>query len=183
VSRSPLVRRILFDGLLFLCNRIVGRIPSHTLRLAFYGGVMRFAIGDKASIFSGAQFTNRGSFAVGDHTTINEDCRLDNRGGLTIGSHVSISPQVCILTADHDPQDPQFRGRERAVRIEDYVFVGTRAMILPGVTLLRGAVVAAAAVVTHDVEPLSIVAGSPAREIRKRNPDLAYDVGYRRLFA
>jgi maltose O-acetyltransferase len=182
--KTPLLlRRIWFDGLLFVCNRIVARIPSHTLRLAFYRSAMRFRIGRHSYIFSGASFTTRGNFSIGDHTTINDHCRLDNRAGLFIGDNVSISPEVCILTADHDPQDPEFGGRNRAVTIADYVFIGTRAMILPGVTLARGAVIAAAAVVTRDIEPLSIVAGSPAREIRKRNPDLRYKVDYCRLFA
>ena len=177
------MRRLYFDGLLYICNRIIAGVPSHVVRGAFYRGVMRFEMGRNASIFSGAHFTSRGGFAVGDYSTINEDCRLDNRGGLTIGSHVSISPEVCLLTADHNPQDPEFRGRERPIVVDDYVFIGTRALILPGVTLGRGAVVAAGAVVTRDVAPLSIVAGSPAREIGRRNADLRYEVGYRRLFA
>jgi len=105
---------------------------------------------------------------MGNHSTINEECRLDNRGGITIGDNVSISAQVCILTADHDPGSPTFAGRERAVRIDDHVFIGTRAMILPGVTIGRGAVVAAGAVVTEgtQVPPGSLVMGVPARVVR-----------------
>lgn len=177
------LRRLSLDGLLFFCNKIVGHFPSHVLRKSFYRGVMRFQIGQGSYIFAGARFDAPDGFKLGDDSTINDHCRLDNRGVITIGDHVSISSQVCILTADHDPQSPVFAGREREVRIEDHAFVGTRAMILPGVKIGRGAVVAAGAVVTKDVAPLAIVAGSPAREIGRRNPTLDYRVEYCRLFA
>jgi acetyltransferase-like isoleucine patch superfamily enzyme len=179
----PFLRRIWLDGLLFICNRLVANIPSHAVRLAFYRGIMRFEIGRHSYVFCGAQFDTRGGFRLGNNSTINEKCRLDNRGGLSIGQNVSISADTCILTADHDPHDPAFGGRNRPVLIEDYAFIGTRALILPGVTLGRGAVVGAGAVVTRDVAPLSIVAGSPAREIGKRNVDLNYEIDYHRLFA
>jgi maltose O-acetyltransferase len=144
---------------------------------------MRFDIGDHSNIFSGASFDTRGSFRMGNNSVINERCRLDNRGGLSIGQNVSISAETCILTADHDPHDSAFTGRNRPVVIEDYVFIGTRALILPGITIGRGAVVGAGAVVTKSVPPLAIVAGSPAREIGQRNPDLDYQLDYQRFFA
>lgn len=72
-----------------------------------------------------------GHFKPGGHSTINQGCRLDNRGGLEIGSNVSISANVCLLTADLDPQSATFAGRTRPVRIGDCVFVGMRAIILP----------------------------------------------------
>ena len=178
-----LLRRLGFDGVLFLCNHVVGRIPCHAVRSWFYRSVMRFEIGKRSFVFMGAWFDAKGHFKLGDYSTINHGCRLDNRGGLEIGSNVSISADVCILTADHDPQSATFAGRERPVRIGDYVFVGTRAMILPGVTIGHGAVVAAGAIVTKDVAERSIVAGSPAREIGTRGAELDYQVGYHRFFA
>lgn len=180
---SSILRRLWFDGMMFLCNGVVAHFPSHLVRRWFYRAVMRFDIGKRAFIFMGAQFDSRGHFRLGGHSTINERCRLDNRGGLEIGSNVSISADVCILTADHDPQSRSFAGRERPVRIADYVFIGTRALILPGVTIGRGAIVAAAAVVTKDVAERSIVAGSPAKEIGTRNADLSYEIDYCRFFA
>jgi maltose O-acetyltransferase len=144
---------------------------------------MRFQIGQHSYIFSGARFDACGNFRLGKHSTINERCRLDNRGNLSVGNNVSISAETCILTADHDPHSPAFSGRNRPVVVEDYVFVGTRALILPGVTIGRGAVIGAGAVVTRDIAPLVIAAGSPAREIGKRNPDLNYQIDYHRLFA
>jgi maltose O-acetyltransferase len=182
MARSFL-RRLLFDGLLFFCNGLIGHFPSHAVRQWFYRSVMQFEIGQRSFIFMGAEFDTRGQFKLGDHSTINQDCRLDNRGGLEIGRNVSISANVCILTADHDPQSADFAGRMRPVRIADYAFVGTRAMILPGVTIARGAVVAAGAVVTKDVGERIIVAGCPARQIGVRGADLNYQIEYVRFFA
>lgn len=183
MSTISFLRRVRLDGLLFLCNKVVTHIPSHTVRLAFYRCLMRFEIGEHSWIFCGARFDTPGGFRLGKHSTINDRCRLDGRGGLTIGDNVSISSESCILTGDHDPNDPTFAGRNRPVVVEDYVFIGTRALILPGVTIGRGAVVGAGAVVTRDVPALTIVAGSPAREIGRRNPDLNYKIEYQRLFA
>ena len=73
---------------------------------------------------------------------------LDVRGGLEIGADVSVSPEVAILTAAHSVSDPSFRVELRRVAIEDHVFIGTRAVVLPGVRLGRGCVVGAGAVVT-----------------------------------
>lgn len=94
---------------------------------------------------------------------------------------MSISPSVAILTAEHDVQSKSFAGVEAPVAIGDYVFIGTGAMIMPGVTLGDGAIVAAGAVVTHDVGPYTIVGGVPARPIGKRTRDLDYRVDYRRF--
>jgi acetyltransferase-like isoleucine patch superfamily enzyme len=176
-------RRFRFDGLLYLCNEIITEIPSHTLRLAFYRQVMAFEIGERSFIFMGARFDCRGGFSLGHHSVINENCRLDNRGSLRIGSNVSISSEVCILTADHDPQSESFAGRNRPVEIDDHVFIGTRALILPGCKIGRGAVVAAASVITKDVEPFVIVAGNPARPVGQRPENLNYQLDYGRLFA
>lgn len=176
------------DILLYVCNRIVAKIPSHTIRLAFYRKVMRFEIGDSSFVFMDAWFdTNHvpgtGShFRMGSNSVINQRCRLDNRGGITIGSNVSISADSIILTGDHDPQSPEFAGRSKPVVIKDRVFVGTRAMILPGVSIEEGAVVAAGSVVTKDVPAHTIVAGVPAAPIGTRNQELHYTINYGRLF-
>jgi acetyltransferase-like isoleucine patch superfamily enzyme len=176
-------KRIYYDGLLFLSNRIVARVPSHTLRKLFYRHCLRFGIGKQSYIFMDAWFDARHGFSMGDNSVINQKCRLDNRGGIIIADNVSISAEVCILTADHDLQSAEFAGRKKPVTIESYVFIGTRATILPGVTIGRGAVVAAGAVVTRDVEPYVIVAGIPARRIGARQRDLRYQLNYGRLFA
>ena len=179
---SPSLRSVVYDATLYITNRIVARVPSHTLRLAFYRHVLKCEIGPGSHIFMDAWFDSKRRFQMGANSVVNQRCRLDNRGGITIGENVSISAEVCILSADHDVQSRNFAGRERAVVIEDYVFVGTRAMLLPGVHLGRGAVVAAGAVVTRNVEPYTIVAGVPAKPIGTRSQDLDYHARYDRLF-
>jgi acetyltransferase-like isoleucine patch superfamily enzyme len=175
-------RRLWYDGRLFLTNRIIARLPLHWVRLLFYRKILNIKIGNGSSIFMDAWFDTIGNITIGVNSTINQKCRLDGRGGLMIGDNASISAEVCILTAEHDLQSPDFRGKQAAVRIEDYVFIGTRAMILPGVSLKEGSAVAAGAVVTVDVEPFTIVAGVPAREIGRRKDNLQYSASYRRLF-
>lgn len=175
-------RRFWFEGRLYFTNRIVARIPFHWARLLYYRKVLKIRIGKGSSIFMDAWFDTVGGITIGENSTVNQKCRLDARGEVTIGNCVSISSEVCILTAEHDIQSSIFESREAPVRIEDYVFIGTRAMILPGVWLKKGAVIAAGAVVTKDVEPYTIVAGVPAREIGRRNAKLEYSSHYRRLF-
>jgi len=130
----------------------------------------------------GASFNSIGNIEIGENSIINQNCRLANNGNIKIGNNTSISPEVFILTADHDLQSSNFIGRIKPVIIEDYVFIGTRATIMPGVTLNKGCAVAAGAIVTKDVAPYIIVAGVPAKPIGKRPESLDYNCNYPRLF-
>jgi len=181
--RKPLwARRLWLDGRLFLCNRIIAFIPIHLIRLGYYRIVMKARIGTGSNIFMGASIDSPGGLTIGTNTVINQDCRLDTRGGLSIGNNVSISAQVCILTASHDIQSEDCAGFVKGVAVDDYVFIGTRALILPGVSIGRGAVVGAGSVVTKNVQAYSIVAGSPSKIIGYRNQNLNYSASYPRLF-
>ena len=73
-----------------------------------------------------------------------------------------------IITGDHDICSLNFDLKESSIRIQDNCWIATGAMILSGVTVGEGAVVAAGAVVTKDVEPWTVVAGNPAKFIKKR---------------
>jgi maltose O-acetyltransferase len=109
---------------------------------------------------------------IGANSRINRNCTLDFRGGLQIGDNVSVSSDVTILTIAN-LETSQSVGEGRRVVIEDNVWIGTRAIIMPGVTLGRGSVVAAGSVVMANVPPLSIVFGVPARPVGKRTEDEA----------
>jgi maltose O-acetyltransferase len=89
---------------------------------------------------------------------------------------------VVIWTLGHDIHDDFHRDKGSPVTIEDYVWIGHRAIIMPGVTIGRGAVVAAGAVVTKSIPAMSIVAGVPAKIIGQRQSVLSYTKFHRPWF-
>jgi acetyltransferase-like isoleucine patch superfamily enzyme len=167
---------------LYLCNHVVTYTPFHCLRLPFYRRIMGFQLGTGVAIHLGTRFDSAGRLKIGTNSVINENCRLDSRGGITIGCNVSISGETIILTADHDLDSEMFAGRHKPVTILDRAWIGTRVLILPGVSIGEGAVVAAGAVVTKNVAPYTVVAGVPAKVVRQRSYKLNYQLNYRRLF-
>jgi len=183
------VKALLAQLALYLTNGLIAHLPSHSLRRAWYERVVGLSIGRRTSLLMGLYIEVRGrprpgrpAITIGDHTVVNGGCHLDGRGGLEIGSNVSVSPGVWILTDEHDINDPDFPEVLTPVRIEDYAFIGSKAMILPGVTIGRGAVVGAGAVVTRNVAPFEIVAGVPARTIGQRDREPRYKLDYRPAF-
>jgi acetyltransferase-like isoleucine patch superfamily enzyme len=111
---------------------------------------------------------------IGSNTWIGQNCFLHSGGGITIGDFVGIGPGVQILTLTHildnDIATPIIeRAQEyKPVVIENDCDIGVGAIILPGVTIGTGSMIGAGSVVTRDIEPYSIVAGNPARLVRKR---------------
>ncbi len=162
--------------------RFVGHIPSHYIRRFFYrlGGMK---IGKGSSVHMGAIFYDSRNITIGKDTIIGENAVLDGRDKLVIGDHVDIASEVMIYNSQHDVHSEDFHAIEAPVVIEDYVFIGPRAIILPSVVIGKGAVVGAGAVVTKDVEKGSIVGGVPAKEIGKRTVEnLHYTLGRARWF-
>ena len=147
--------------------RLAGYIPSHTIRNLIYM-MAGIKMGKGSTLHMGARFYHPCNIEIGNDTIIGEDVVLDGRAKLKIGSHVDFASEVMVYNAHHDLKDPHFAPIIKPVVIEDYVFVGPRAIILPGVTIKKGAVVAAGAVVTKDVDEGTIVGGVPAKAISKR---------------
>jgi len=121
--------------------------------------------------------------SIGSDCWIAEDVSLDDRGGLEIGDHVSIGSGVQVWTAQHDWRSPDFAYESAPVRIGDRAWVNARSIVLPGVTIGEGAVVAAGAVVPKDVPPWTLVGGVPARVLGQRPSGLRYELQARRFKA
>jgi acetyltransferase-like isoleucine patch superfamily enzyme len=110
---------------------------------------------------------------VGRNVFINQNCTLSDIGGITIGDEVFIGPRVSLITSGH-PVDPEFRRSHIVagpIAIERGVWLCAGATVLHGVTVGEDSVVAAGAVVTHDVPAGVLVAGVPARVLRSVRPD------------
>lgn len=162
--------------------RWVGHIPLHTVRHTAYllAGVR---MGQGSTIHMWANFFQPKNIEIGSDTVIGNNVFLDGRAPLIIGNHTDIAAEVLIYNSEHDISAEDFLAHEETVEIGDYVFIGPRAIILPGVKIGRGAVVAAGAVVTKSVPDFAIVGGVPAKEIGSRqlkNPH--YILGRARLF-
>jgi acetyltransferase-like isoleucine patch superfamily enzyme len=131
----------------------------------------KFSLGDYSVIESFACINNAvGDVMIGDHTRIG----LHNTiiGPVEIGSHVNLAQGITVTALNHNFDDAEKRIDEQGVStkpvtIEDDVWVGANAVILPGVTIGNHCVVAAGAVVTKDVPPHSLVAGAPAKVIKQ----------------
>lgn len=147
-----------------------GRLRVWVLRLA------GFNVG-RGTIMAGTPtITGSGSFyrylTIGNDCWFNIGCVLDVHAEVTIGNGVSFGQQVMLLTHTHIVGTAEKRAgplRAMPVRIGDGVWLGARCVVLPGVTIGKGAIVAAGAVVNKDVPANTIVAGVPARVIRDLN--------------
>jgi acetyltransferase-like isoleucine patch superfamily enzyme len=167
----------------------VGNIPLHHVRRFFYR-LAGMTIGSGSTIHMMARIYDPRHITIGEDTIIGERATLDGRrqlansqGRLVIGDHVDIASEVMIWTSQHDLSDPSMKAIEAPVTIGNYVFIGPRAIILPGVTIGDGGVVAAGAVVTKDVPPHTMVAGIPAKAIGERQlKQYSYRLGRARWF-
>ena len=161
---------------------LVGFIPSHRIRLFLYRYWFRIRIGRGSTIHWQCRFFAPEKITIGDHTLIGNNAFLDGRCELAIGNCVITASEVAIYTLQHDIDDPYFIHRGAAVVIDDYVYLGPRTIILPGVHIGQGAVVAAGSVVTKNVEPYTMVGGVPAHFIRNRSKNLTYIPNFRMPF-
>lgn len=157
-------------------------IPSHHVRrfILRLGGAK---IGKGSSIHMGCRFFSLKQVKIGEDSIIGYGAFLDGRDKIIIGNHVDIASEVMIYNSEHDINSEDFLTNLAPVEIGDYVFIGPRAIILPGVKIGKGAVVAAGAVVTKDVPNFVVVGGVPAQVIGERTlKDPHYRLGRARLF-
>lgn len=113
---------------------------------------------------------------IGKNVFINGGCRFQDQGGIYIGDRTLIGHNVVLATLNH-PLNPELRSSldPKPIRLEDDVWIGSSAVVLPGVTIGKGSVVAAGAVVNKDVPPMTVVGGIPAKPIKRiETPEKAH---------
>lgn len=145
----------------------------------FYGII----IGNNSCIHRRCKFFHVGNFKMGNYSVINFGCYLDNRRGIIIGNNVGIAHNVKIYTLGHNLDSPLFETKGAPVAIEDDTFIFSNVLIMPGITIHRGAIVLSGSVVTKDVPEWTIVGGNPAKTIRQRNREILYQQNYGYWFA
>lgn len=184
------MQRILTASIKCATNQIVSCIPSYTVRHIWYRHVLGWYLGPNAAILMGQHVSVKSlrrdgkRVSIGAGTVIDHDCLIYTAGGLLMGEDVYISPGVWLVTESRDVNDPAFAKTYAPIVIDDHAWIGPRAIILGGVTIGRGAVVQAGALVATDLAPNCVVGGVPAQVIdsrKLRNP--AYSLKYRPLFS
>lgn len=166
------------NGLFLVFTAIIMHSHFHLVR-RLYMRAFCGKWGAQSSILRCCDVRKPSNVFVENNCVINKNVLLDGRGGnLVIGHNVDIAQEVQIWTLAHDKNDDRHSRLAKNVTIGHHAWICTRSIVLPGVTIGEGAVVASGAVVTKDVPAKSIVAGVPARVIGKRENELTYKLNY-----
>jgi maltose O-acetyltransferase len=173
-------RRIIYYICLMLYYGFARHLPGSGLPWSFGAKSLRGMLcrrifnscGRNINVEHGAYFASGRDIEIGDNSGLGLDCRVT--GPLKIGKDVMMAPDVMIFTQNHETNRLDIPMRlqtapKKPVIIGDDVWIGACVIILPGVTVGNGAILAAGAIVTKNVPDYAIVGGNPARIIKMRN--------------
>lgn len=163
-------------GALYYFQIFISYLPSHLIRKFLLKNIYGLTIEKSSALYHGFEIRGAKNIFIGKNSIIGNKVILDGRYGLKIGNNVNIGTRVTIWTAQHDYNSTDFLGIGASVEIQDYAWIASEATIMPGVKIGKGAVVAAKALVTKDVEDYTVVGGIPAKKIASRRQDLTYNL-------
>ena len=146
---------------------LIRYIPSRRLRIVLFN-MIGATINKNVSMFANVNIRNPKGLTIGFGSSIGPKVLLDARAGLIIGKSVTIAYDAILWTVHHDMNTTDFKCIGDKTVVDDYAWICSRSIILPGVHIGFGAVVASGAVVTKDVKPYEIVGGIPAKKIGER---------------
>ncbi|HBB01231.1 MAG TPA: acyltransferase [Porphyromonadaceae bacterium] len=157
---------------------IVFLLPRHKIPFNLFKRIFLLLMGAKVgkwvTFYPGISIKTGRKLIIGNYVDISSGVMLATDGGLEIGDRTLIGFRAIILSDSHEiPQNnaPIFYGKQlrKKIVIKNDVWIGANAIILPGVIIEEGAIIAAGSIVTKDVPSYSIVAGIPAKVIKMRN--------------
>ncbi len=114
---------------------------------------------------------DRRNLSIGAHSFLGR-VELALHDQIKIGNNVCINDGVKLLSGSHNINDPRWKLLKKPIFIDDFVWIATNAIILPGVSIGKGAVIGAGAVVCKDVAPFSIMVGNPAKALSKKREEI-----------
>ena len=170
------VQKAIYYAITLWGNRIINKLPSRHIRRWFYE-MLGAKFGKDCFPCRRVEILLPKGLELDDGVAIGWFAELDARGGIKVGHDTNISSHVKLITGSHDINDPNFTADFLPIHIGHHCWIGTGAMILQGVKIGDGAIVAAGSVVTKDVESWTIVGGVPARKLGERNVNEEYKGG------
>lgn len=174
-SKKRKIFAAIYNGIYRIVGRRLAKINFMPYKIFMYKHIFKMKIGKKFVIHSGTKIYKGKGISIGDGTIIGENVTLDGRGGLQIGKNVNFSSNAQVYTAQHDVNDPLFKGVTKEVIIENRSWISNSVIVLPGVHIKEGSVIAAGSVVTKDTEIFGVYAGIPAQKIKQRNKGIIYE--------
>lgn len=158
----------------WLSMSFITNFPSRRVRL-FLLRRKGAVIAKKVSIWRGVEIRNPKGLVIGEGSAIGPGVTLDARKGLRIGKNVTIAKDSIIWTLHHDMNSVDFHTIGAETVVDDYAWVCSRSILLPGVHVGRGAVIASGAVLSKNADDYSIMGGVPAKKIGERKEtDFSY---------
>jgi len=144
-----------------------------------YRSIKFKSVGDNCNFKSlRSTFLKSHNITIGNNVWIGPNADFDGGGSIVIGNGVIVAPEVCIYSRTHNFDSNDLKALPfdnvmltAPVVVKDYVWIGRRVMILPGVTIGKGAIIGAGAIVSKDIPDYAIAVGNPAKVVKYRNQD------------
>lgn len=176
-KRARKIKAQIYFLLLWLINMAHSIAPFFISRLIFK--LCGYKISPSATIASQVKFFHVGRLSIGSNSVINNSVYLDNREAISIGKNVLIAHDSKLYTLGHNIHSSLFEDKGGPISIDDDAVIFSNSLIMPNVSIGKGAVVMAGSVVIKDVEPYTIVGGNPAQNIGVRSCTPLYSLDYR----
>ncbi|MCK1793687.1 acyltransferase [Pseudomonas violetae] len=158
--------------LILWAMKLTSIIPGN-IGCSIRNAALPYKRGNNVKIWDGVHIDSPSKLRLGDNVSINRNCIINAAGGVTIGNDTLIGPNVTIYSQNHLYKDKSLAIRiqgyeKKAVSIGADVWIACNVIILPGVNIGDGCVIAAGSVVTHSLPPYTVIAGVPAKVIGHR---------------